>query len=103
MSEKVEKAKQKWTVEDDAKLDELIKLHGSHFWPKIGSMMPGRTARQCRERWHHKLNPEIKKGAWTPDEDRILLENQKVLGNRNYSSIILLLSWVIYKISLPIL
>jgi hypothetical protein len=28
-----------------------------------------RTARQCRERWDNHINQNLKKGAWSTDED----------------------------------
>lgn len=36
----------------------------------------------CAFRWHNHLNPDIKKTAWTEDEDRIIFEAHKRLGNR---------------------
>eukprot|EP00520_Triparma_pacifica_P009649 CAMPEP_0118651784 /NCGR_PEP_ID=MMETSP0785-20121206/10966_1 /TAXON_ID=91992 /ORGANISM="Bolidomonas pacifica, Strain CCMP 1866" /LENGTH=422 /DNA_ID=CAMNT_0006544251 /DNA_START=160 /DNA_END=1425 /DNA_ORIENTATION=- len=44
--------------------------------------MDGRTGKQCRERWHNHLNPNIKKGAWTEEEDRIIIKMQAQLGNQ---------------------
>jgi hypothetical protein len=35
--------------------------------------MPGRTARQCRERWSSYLSPDIRVGRWTEEEDSDLL------------------------------
>jgi hypothetical protein len=33
-------------------------------------------------RWHNHLNPDIKKDKWTIDEDMIIIEAHKKLGNR---------------------
>jgi Myb-like DNA-binding domain len=33
-------------------------------------------------RWHNHLNPEIKKCAWTDEEDQIIYSLHKKLGNR---------------------
>ena len=44
--------------------------------------LPGRIGKQCRERWFNHLDPSIKKGTWSTDEDRILFEAQKHFGNR---------------------
>jgi Myb-like DNA-binding domain len=38
--------------------------------------------RQCRERWCGFLDPTLRKGAWTPEEDTILIKQQAKLGNR---------------------
>uniref|UniRef100_A0A7S3PRD7 Uncharacterized protein n=1 Tax=Aplanochytrium stocchinoi TaxID=215587 RepID=A0A7S3PRD7_9STRA len=43
-------------------------------WGQICKKIPGRTAKQCRERWVNNLNPEIRKGQWTPEEDQRILE-----------------------------
>ncbi|KAI8464455.1 MAG: hypothetical protein J3K34DRAFT_461913 [Monoraphidium minutum] len=42
----------------------------------------GRIGKQCRERWNHHLRPDIKKDAWTEDEERRLVQAHKALGNR---------------------
>ena len=41
-----------------------------------------RVARKCRERWLNHLDPRIKKGNWTEEEDRRLLKLQQKYGNR---------------------
>lgn len=44
--------------------------------------MPGREGKQCRERWHNHLKPEINKSAWREEEDWILFLGHRVYGNR---------------------
>lgn len=44
--------------------------------------MPGRIGKQCRERWHNHLNPDINKEPWSEQEDMIILEQHHKLGNR---------------------
>jgi hypothetical protein len=39
------------------------------------------TGKQCRERWHNQLDPNIKKEGWSEEEDRILLHAHTELGN----------------------
>jgi hypothetical protein len=34
--------------------------------------MGSRNTRQCRERWRHYLNRELRKDGWTPEEDQLL-------------------------------
>lgn len=36
---------------------------------------------QCRERWLNHLDPNLKKGEWSKEEDAILLEAQAKWGN----------------------
>ena len=33
-------------------------------------------------RWHNHLNPEVKKCAWSEEEDRLIYRLHKELGNR---------------------
>ena len=39
------------------------------------------TGKQCRERWHNQLDPNIKKEGWSEEEDRVLLQAHTELGN----------------------
>mmetsp|Transcript_4294 Transcript_4294/g.10361 ORF Transcript_4294/g.10361 Transcript_4294/m.10361 type:complete len:819 (-) Transcript_4294:119-2575(-) len=71
-----------WTAEEDRKVVELVKKHGAKKWSLIATSLPGRIGKQCRERWHNHLNPEISKEAWKEKEDRIILESHIALGNR---------------------
>ena len=45
-------------------------------------MLPGRKGKQCRERWHNHLNPDINKEAWSAAEDALLIEVHSKFGNR---------------------
>mmetsp|Transcript_6633 Transcript_6633/g.24617 ORF Transcript_6633/g.24617 Transcript_6633/m.24617 type:complete len:437 (+) Transcript_6633:145-1455(+) len=68
-----EQTKGGWTVEEDALLASLQAKHGNK-WSVVAALMVGRTGQQCAQRWRHKVNPDIKKEKWTPDEDRRLGE-----------------------------
>ena len=57
-----------WTKEEDEKVIELVKKYGPKRWTLIAKHLKGRIGKQCRERWHNHLNPEIKKTAWTEEE-----------------------------------
>ncbi|XP_050914522.1 uncharacterized protein LOC127129356 isoform X2 [Lathyrus oleraceus] len=41
-----------------------------------------RIGKQCRERWNNHLRPDIKKDSWSQEEDKILIEAHKKLGNK---------------------
>ncbi|XP_022096368.1 myb-related protein B-like isoform X2 [Acanthaster planci] len=71
-----------WTKEEDDRVVQLVKQYGPKRWSLISKYLAGRTGKQCRERWHNHLNPDIKKSAWTQDEDRIIYNAHKRLGNR---------------------
>ena len=59
-----------------------MQQYGPKRWTLISKHLKGRTGKQCRERWHNHLNPDIKKCAWTEDEDRLIYQLHKKLGNR---------------------
>ncbi|CAN0174025.1 unnamed protein product [Rangifer tarandus platyrhynchus] len=74
--------KEPWTKEEDQKVIELVKKYSTKQWTLIAKHLKGWPGKQCRERWHNHLNPEVKKSCWTEEEDCIICEAQKVLGNR---------------------
>lgn len=61
---------------------ELVQKYGPKRWSLIAKHLKGRIGKQCRERWHNHLNPEVKKSSWTEEEDRVIYEAHKRLGNR---------------------
>lgn len=47
----------------------------SFSWAKIAEVMPGRTAKQCRERYNNHVDPAIKKDKiWTAEEDALVMQ-----------------------------
>jgi hypothetical protein len=47
----------------------------------IAKEFPTRSARQLRERWRFYLNPQLDKNPFTSEEDKIIVEGQKLFGN----------------------
>lgn len=75
------KGKGSWTAEEDTILREKRQLYGRK-WAKIAAHLPGRQGKQCRERFVNHLDPELKKGEWTDDEEAILIAMHEHHGNR---------------------
>ncbi|KAF1325672.1 Myb domain protein 3r-5, partial [Globisporangium splendens] len=73
--------KKPWSSAEDARMVELVRSHGPGRWAVIASYLPGRNGKQCRERWHNQLNPDIKKDSWSPEEDQLIVELQTKYGN----------------------
>ena len=71
-----------WTREEDEKVIEWVKEHGATSWTKLAETIPGRIGKQCRERWHNSLDPNLVKTAWRPEEDEMIIKKQKELGNK---------------------
>lgn len=75
------KGKGSWTAEEDNILRDKRALYGRK-WAKIAAHLPGRQGKQCRERFVNHLDPELKKGEWTDDEEAILIALHEHHGNR---------------------
>ncbi|XP_030480152.1 transcription factor MYB3R-3 isoform X1 [Cannabis sativa] len=71
-----------WTPEEDKKITELVSKYGATKWSLIAKSLPGRIGKQCRERWHNHLNPEIRKDAWTIAEELSLMHAHQIHGNK---------------------
>ncbi|RDY02512.1 Transcription factor MYB3R-3, partial [Mucuna pruriens] len=71
-----------WTQEEDDKIVELVSKYGPTKWSLIAKSLPGRIGKQCRERWHNHLNPDIKKDAWTLEEELALMNAHHIHGNK---------------------
>jgi len=75
--------KTQWSKEEDNLLKSLIKEHGSDGkWVKISTEMKSRSGKQCRERYHNHLAPDIRKGFWTNEEDAKILSLKREWGNQ---------------------
>ena len=80
--ERFPREKQKFSVEEDQKLINIVKTYGENNWEKIAKLMPNRNHRQCRDRWNFYLNPNLNKGEWTNEEIDILKKQHKSFGNK---------------------
>jgi hypothetical protein len=73
--------KGKWKDEEDAAILHCI-AEGMTNWTDIADQIPGRVGKQCRERWANHLDPTLKKGNWTKEEDEVLMGAQELIGNK---------------------
>jgi hypothetical protein len=73
--------KKKWTAGEDALLLAAIRELGALNWSQVSVRVPGRSGKQCRERWLDKLSPDVARDDWSPDEDAALIRRQAELGN----------------------
>ncbi|ETI55395.1 hypothetical protein F442_01845 [Phytophthora nicotianae P10297] len=70
-----------WRALEDKALRSTVGCHGASQWSIVASYLPGRTAKQCRDRWCNQLDPSINRGAWTATEDATLATLQRNFGN----------------------
>ena len=75
-------SKRAWDDAQDANLMALIADIGPQQWEQISAKMPGRTGKQCRERWHNQLNPLLKKQRWSIQEEWVLFILHQTIKNR---------------------
>jgi hypothetical protein len=85
------KPKAKWSLDEDQLLLRLIHEQGARHWNQIAESIPGRTGKQCRERWLSKLSPDFTPMPWTAEEDQALLRCQSTHGNQ----------WAKFRVELP--
>ena len=74
--------RKQWTQYEDETVWRLVHMHGTRSWTMVAQHLPGRTGKQCRERWHNHLDHDIRKDAWSVEEDRMLYELQEKFGNK---------------------
>ncbi|OIT35343.1 PREDICTED: transcription factor GAMYB-like [Nicotiana attenuata] len=72
-----------WTATEDAILMEYVKKNGEGNWNAVqrnsGLMRCGKS---CRLRWANHLRPNLKKGAFSLEEERLIVELHAKLGNK---------------------
>lgn len=71
-----------WTIKEDRTLIQLVEQQGPSHWNFIANYLPGRTGKQCRERWCNHLCPDINKSSWSLEEEMLLLLIHKKIGNK---------------------
>ncbi|KAL1532491.1 transcription factor MYB3R-1-like isoform X1 [Salvia divinorum] len=71
-----------WSKEEDEVIVGLVNKYGPKKWSTIAQHLPGRIGKQCRERWHNHLNPNINKEAWTKEEELALIHAHQIYGNK---------------------
>jgi hypothetical protein len=81
-----------WKEDEDLKLKAAVQTHGSKNWNTIAAMVPGRTKRQCRDRWRDVFDCSVeraigRKDLWTEDEDLKLKYSVQIHGGKNWNNI----------------
>jgi hypothetical protein len=84
---KSKKSSNSWSPEEDEALMKAIEIHKEKNWKLIAAQIEGRTPAQCMHRWKKVLNPSLVKGAWTKEEDAILIRLVQQNGPQNWTEI----------------
>ncbi|XP_076946692.1 uncharacterized protein LOC143618311 [Bidens hawaiensis] len=72
-----------WSEDEDNKLRSYIERYGHWNWrllPKFAGLY--RSGKSCRLRWVNYLRPDIKRGNFTKEEEDLIIELHKKLGNK---------------------
>ncbi|KAG8053762.1 hypothetical protein GUJ93_ZPchr0001g31257 [Zizania palustris] len=72
-----------WTEQEDVKLVWFVRLLGERRWDflaKVSGMQ--RTGKSCRLRWVNYLQPGLKRGRMSPEEERLVVQLHAKWGNR---------------------
>ncbi|XP_010674459.2 transcription factor MYB61 [Beta vulgaris subsp. vulgaris] len=72
-----------WSPEEDEKLLRHITQYGHGCWssvPKLAGLQ--RCGKSCRLRWINYLRPDLKRGAFSQEEENLIVELHAVLGNK---------------------
>lgn len=68
-----------WKKDEDVKILDMVAKYGKS-WSKISKLLGTRNGKQIRDRFINVLDPEIKKGKFTEEEDLALVQLFRSLG-----------------------
>ncbi|XP_057807693.1 transcription factor MYB83 [Salvia miltiorrhiza] len=72
-----------WSPEEDEKLMNYMVTNGQGCWSDIARNAGlQRCGKSCRLRWINYLRPDLKRGAFSPQEEHLIIHLHSILGNR---------------------
>lgn len=72
-----------WSPEEDEKLINYINNNGYGCWSEVPEKAGlQRCGKSCRLRWINYLRPNIRRGKFTPEEEKLIISLHSVVGNR---------------------
>jgi hypothetical protein len=84
--------KGRWTPEEDSELLRAVEKFSVTRWKTIATLIPGRTKKQCWNRWVYALDPSIARmtertGKWLTEEDEKLVAAVQKYEGKNWDAI----------------
>jgi hypothetical protein len=84
--------KGKWTADEDKELIRAVEKFAATRWKTIAGLIPGRTKKQCWNRWQYALDPSVvrmteRTGKWLREEDDKLVAAAEKYKGKNWDSI----------------
>ncbi|KAK6338129.1 hypothetical protein TWF696_001600 [Orbilia brochopaga] len=61
-----------WSPLEDANLVSLVQRFGAHNWVRISQLVGTRSPKQCRERYHQNLKPQLNRDPITAEEGALI-------------------------------
>lgn len=72
-----------WTTAEDAVLIDYVTKHGEGNWNAVQRNTGlNRCGKSCRLRWANHLRPNLKKGAFSPEEEKLIVDLHAQFGNK---------------------
>ncbi|KAJ4970975.1 hypothetical protein NE237_004074 [Protea cynaroides] len=72
-----------WSPEEDDKLMTYMMSNGQGCWSDVARNAGlQRCGKSCRLRWINYLRPDLKRGAFSPQEEELIIHLHSMLGNR---------------------
>ncbi|CAN8256520.1 unnamed protein product [Cochlearia groenlandica] len=72
-----------WSPEEDTKLMQYMVSNGQGCWSDVARNAGlQRCGKSCRLRWINYLRPDLKRGAFSPHEEELIVRFHSILGNR---------------------
>lgn len=72
-----------WSPEEDERLMNYMITNGHGCWSDIARNAGlQRCGKSCRLRWINYLRPDLKRGAFSPQEEEVIIHLHSLLGNR---------------------
>ncbi|CAN8273756.1 unnamed protein product [Cochlearia groenlandica] len=72
-----------WTAAEDETLAAYVRDHGEGNWNAVQKKTwLARCGKSCRLRWANHLRPNLRKGSFTVDEERLIIQLHSQLGNK---------------------
>ncbi|ESQ54578.1 hypothetical protein EUTSA_v10025350mg [Eutrema salsugineum] len=72
-----------WTAAEDETLAAYVREYGEGNWNAVQKKTwLARCGKSCRLRWANHLRPNLRKGSFTADEERLIIQLHSQLGNK---------------------
>ncbi|KAJ3675263.1 hypothetical protein LUZ60_004305 [Juncus effusus] len=72
-----------WSPEEDERLMSYMLSNGQGSWSDVARNAGlHRCGKSCRLRWINYLRPDLKRGAFSPQEEDLIIQLHTILGNR---------------------